>query len=70
MSPIVQMQKLRPGEVSQGAQESQNSCQGRLTLEVKRLTYLEIQWLRYCALAAGGSSLIPGWGTKILHALR
>ena len=29
-------------------------------------TSLEIQWLRLHAPSAGGTSLIPGWGTKIL----
>ena len=32
-----------------------------------------VQWLRFHALSAGagvggGTGLIPGWGTKILHA--
>ena len=31
-------------------------------------TSLVIQWLRHCASTAGGTGLIPGWGTKILHA--
>ena len=31
-------------------------------------TSLEVQWLRLCALNAGGMGLIPGQGTKIPHA--
>ena len=31
-------------------------------------TSLVVQWLRFCALNAGDTGLIPGWGTKILHA--
>ena len=27
-----------------------------------------VQWLRLYVSNAGGSGLIPGWGTKILHA--
>ena len=33
-------------------------------------TSLVVQWLRFCAASAGGTGLIPGWGTKILHAAR
>ena len=29
---------------------------------------LAVQWLRLCAPNAGGTGLIPGWGTKIPHA--
>ena len=29
-----------------------------------------VQWLRFCASTAGGARLIPGQGTKILHAVR
>ena len=29
-----------------------------------------VQWLRLCASNAGGMGLIPGQGTKILHASR
>ena len=32
-------------------------------------TSLEIQLLRLCTSTAGGTGLIPGWGTNILHAL-
>ena len=32
-------------------------------------TSLVIQWLRLCASTAGGTDLIPGWGTKILWAM-
>ena len=28
-----------------------------------------VQWLRLCASTAGGTGLIPGWGTKIPHAV-
>ena len=28
---------------------------------------MAIQWLRLFAPNAGGTGLIPGWGTKILH---
>ena len=31
-------------------------------------TYLVVQWLRLPASTAGGTGLIPGQGTKILHA--
>ena len=31
-------------------------------------TSLAIQWLRLHSSNAGGASLIPGWGTKTLHA--
>ena len=31
-------------------------------------TSLAVQWLRFHASTAGGMGLIPGWGTKILHA--
>ena len=31
-------------------------------------TSLVVQWLRLCAPNAGGMGLVPGWGTKILHA--
>ena len=30
---------------------------------------LAVQWLRLCASTAGGTGLIPGWGTKTPHAL-
>ena len=29
-----------------------------------------VQWLRRCASTAGGTGLIPGWGTMTLHAMR
>ena len=32
-------------------------------------TFLPVQWLRLWALTAGGMGLIPGWGTKIPHAM-
>ena len=28
-----------------------------------------VQWLRLCASHAGGAGSIPGWGTKIPHAV-
>ena len=31
-------------------------------------TSLVVQWLRCCTSTAGGKGLIPGQGTKILHA--
>ena len=31
-------------------------------------TSLAVQWLRLHAPSADGMGLIPGWGTKILHA--
>ena len=31
---------------------------------------LVVQWLRLCASNAGGAGLIPGWGTKIPHAVQ
>ena len=33
-------------------------------------TSLAVQWLRFWAFTAGGTLPIPGWGTKILHAVR
>ena len=30
---------------------------------------LAVQWLRICAPNARGTGLIPGWGTKIPHAV-
>ena len=33
-------------------------------------TSLAVQCLRLSASTAGGTGLIPGWGTKILHALQ
>ena len=32
-------------------------------------TSLAVQWLRLCASSAGDVGLIPGQGTKILHAV-
>ena len=32
-------------------------------------TSLVIQWLRLRAFPAGGWRSVPGWGTKILHAM-
>ena len=40
-----------------------------LTLDVDG-TSLVIQWLRLYASTAGGMGLIPGWGTKIPHAMQ
>lgn len=31
--------------------------------------FLAVQQLGFCASTAGGSGLIPAWGTKIQHAL-
>ena len=28
-----------------------------------------VQWLKLCASTVGGAGSIPGWGTKIPHAL-
>ena len=33
-------------------------------------TSLETQWLRLCAPSEEGTDIIPGWGTKVLHATR
>ena len=33
-------------------------------------TSLVVQWLRLCASHAGGMGLIPGQGTKIMHAVQ
>ena len=33
-------------------------------------TSLAVQWLRLCASTVGGMGSIPGWGTKIQHAMR
>ena len=33
-------------------------------------TFLVVQWLRLHASTAGGMGSIPGWGTKMLHALQ
>ena len=38
--------------------------------QTKPGTSLAVQWIRLCATIAGGTGLIPGWGTKILHAAR
>ena len=32
-------------------------------------TSLAVQWLRLCTSTAGGSGSIPGWGTRIPHAV-
>ena len=32
-------------------------------------TSLVVQWLRLRAATAGGAGVIPGWGTKIPHAV-
>ena len=32
-------------------------------------TSLAVQWLGLCASTAGGAGSIPGWGTKIPHAV-
>ena len=37
---------------------------------VKTETSLAVHWLRLCTSNAGGTGLIPGWGTKIPHAHR
>ena len=38
--------------------------------EINKLgTSLVVQWLRLRASTAGGTGLIPGWGTKIPHAV-
>ena len=34
------------------------------------LTSLAVQWLRLHTLSAGGTGLMPGWGTKIPHAVQ
>ena len=33
-------------------------------------TSLVAQWLRLCVYNAGGKGSIPGWGTKISHAMQ
>ena len=33
-------------------------------------TSLVVQWLRLFTSTAGGAGLVPGWGTKIPHALQ
>ena len=35
-----------------------------------RGTSLVVQWLRLHASTTGGMGLIPGWGTKIPHAMQ
>ena len=37
--------------------------------EIKEGTSLVVQWLRLCVSTAVSASWIPGWGTKILHAM-
>ena len=37
---------------------------------LKSETSLVVQWLRLCASTAGGIGSIPGWGTKIWHAVQ
>ena len=32
-------------------------------------TFLAVQWWRHCVSTAGDMGSIPGWGTKILHAV-
>ena len=32
-------------------------------------TFLAVKWLRLCPSSAGSMGLIPGWGTKIPHAI-
>ena len=31
---------------------------------------LVVQWLRLQAASAGGTGMVPGWGTKISHAVQ
>ena len=38
--------------------------------ENARGTSLMFQWLLLCTFIAGGTGLIPGWGTKIPHVFR
>ena len=48
------------------------SFSGSITLfqEFHCRTSLVVQWLRLSIPNAGGTGSIPGWWTKILHALR
>ena len=46
-----------------------NEVSKRIGLRLSPIrTSLVVQWLRLCASMAGGTGLIPGWGTKIPHA--
>ena len=37
---------------------------------ILKRTYLVVQWLRLCASTAGFMGSVPGWGIKILHAVK
>ena len=49
--------------------QQQDDKQSSLKMGKIRDTSLVVQWLRLHASNAGGAGLIPGWGTKILHAV-
>ena len=40
------------------------------SIRINMGTSLVVQWLRFCVSNAGVSGLIPGWGTKITHAMQ
>ena len=43
---------------------------GFLSIKKEAGTSLVVQWLRLSAFTAGGTGSIPGWGTKIPHAVQ
>ena len=47
----------------------QVTCPLQSAEKTNERTSLVIQWLRLCTPKAGGLSLIPGWRTKIPHAM-
>ena len=46
---------------------TQHTTLDRLFLRNNSGTSLVVQWLELCTSTAGGTGLIPGWGTKIPH---
>ena len=54
-------------EVSQ--KEKTNAVWYHLVWNLKYNTNEGLPWLRLCTSSAGGTSSIPGWGTKIPHAM-
>ena len=61
-----QERKLRRGSQSS---VGQRHCTEFHFRNIKLGNFLVGQWLTHCASTAGGVGLIPGWGTKILHAV-
>ena len=61
-----QERRLRRGSQSS---VGQRHCTEFHFRNIKLGNFLVGQWLTHCASTAGGVGLIPGWGTKILHAV-